>query len=175
MSKWDLLCPLCGHSKTRRAKKCRECYAGRVRRRKTMGVPTTVSLKDGSKVNARSKVEASWAKVFGNAGCLESYHEDIKLQYVENGYIRNYTPDFRLETVVGTVYCEIKSNKESCLSDTRPPACIEYDKDLRFICLGGRPRSKNGFTVRLLSNLGENIYTKITLKQLSGLLECNLT
>lgn len=140
-----------------------------------MGIPTTVELRDGQTVHARSKVEAAWAKVFGNAGCLDSYHEDITLKFLsEKGYTCNYTPDFRLETDDGRIYCEIKSGKEACLADVRPPACIEYDKELRFICLGGRPRSKNGFTVRLISSLGETVYTKVTLKQLGELLDCDL-
>lgn len=141
-----------------------------------MGVPTTVKLSDGTEVNARSKVEASWAKVFGNAGCLDSYHEDIKLLFrSEKGYLRNYTPDFRLETDSGRIYCEIKSNKEACLADIRPPGCVKYDDSLRFLCLGGKPRSRNGFTVRLISSIGETVYTKVTLKQLSELLDCDLS
>lgn len=135
-----------------------------------------MELHNGVTVYARSKVEASWAEIFGNAGCLETFHEDTYLYYnTKDGFSKRYLPDFRIETPGGRIYCEIKHNEENCLNDPRPSASVKFDPNLKILCLGGKPTDKMGFTVRLISSSGEKIYKNISLVQLSALLDCDLT
>lgn len=177
-------CSICGNSKSYHAKICLICYSNKKKKRKKgkrrgkanrRSIPTLVTLENGSVIQTRSQLEASW--IVELQYCALVCYECRPVPCMQTGkfgpFLGSYLPDLLLQDVEGNEYlCELKPTMAMAEGDTRPERALAQNNNLKFIIIGGEPDEPGGFFVKLLSAQGVKIYENIQLEQFSVLLGC---
>lgn len=174
------ICPQCGGKKDKSAKRCRQCYSKRTRRkrgpsRKNKGrsIPTLVTLEDGTEIETRSQLEAAWIKELQHCGliCYECRPLPCT-QLGKNGlFLGSYLPDLLLEDSSGReIHVELKPNRDQAKNDSRSQRALRLDNSLTFLIVGGYPDDNEGFYLRMLSSNGSLSYDNVSMAQLTALL-----
>lgn len=174
------ICPLCGGPKHPTAKRCRDCYVIRNKRkrktssrRKGRAIPTLLTLEDGTEIETRSQLEAVWILELQHHGfvCYECRPLPCT-QVGKNGlFLGSYLPDLLLEDSSGReIFVELKPNRDQAVKDSRPERSLPLTPSALFLILGGYPDSYEGFYLRMLSSKGSLSHDNVSLAQLTSLL-----
>lgn len=176
-------CPLCKNSKSYHAKICFTCRNSKKRgkkgkrREKTnrRSIPTLVTLDDGTEIQTRSQLEASWITKLQY--CALVCYECRPVPCIQTGkfgsFRGSYLPDLLLQDKDGNEYlCELKPTAAMAKEDTRQERSLALNSSLQFIIIGGEPNESGGFFVKLLSSKGVKTYENVLLEQFELLLGC---
>lgn len=183
---WTSFCPQCGGPKSKKAKRCKDCWKSRkvVKRKvrkvskedtaKIWAIPTEVTLTDGVIILTRSKLEADWIIALDSCDlCYECL--SLKVPQVNSRgkpFIGNYLPDLVLVSKKDNTVTilELKSNTDEARNDTRPGRALSLNREIRFLVIGGYP--DRPFYIKMLTSQGEKEFEGVSLEQLLPLLGC---
>lgn len=178
-------CSMCGLAKSYHAKICLSCRKkdrrkrGKHRQRrqhtKRRSIPTSIILRDGTEIQTRSMLEASWILELQHCAflCYECRPVPCKRLGKFGPFVGSYLPDLLLRDSKGDEFlCELKPTMTLANEDTRPERALALDPLLRFIIIGGEPHEPGGFFVKLLTSEGVKTYQGVSLYQLMNLLGC---
>lgn len=176
-------CSLCEGSKSYNAKICISCRNQKKKRKKgkrrektsRRSIPTLVTLQDGTVIQTRSLLEASWILVLQY--CPLVCYECQPVPCIQIGkfgpFKGSYLPDLLLQDTDGNEFlCELKPTAAMANSDTRPERALSLNSSLRFVIIGGEPDEPGGFFVKLLSSEGVTMYENVQLEQFMLLFGC---
>lgn len=184
---WTSFCPQCGGPKSKKAKRCKDCWKDRKRGKrrakklsvkkedvnKVWSIPTEVTLADGVVIITRSKLEADWIIALDSCDlCYECLSLKVPQVGRKGPFIGNYLPDLVLVSKKDNTVTilELKPNKEEAEDDSRPGRALSLNPEIRFLVIGGYPNRP--FYIKMLTSQGEKEFEGVTLAQLLPLLGC---